>query len=255
MELLTSFTPDELNYIYCGLFFLTGIGAFILSTIAGGGGSLILLPIISSSLGASQAAPVLNLGAFIGRPSRMIIFWKHIHWQVCLYYAPPAILGAYVGALLFSNFKMEWLQILIGVFLISTLWQYRFGKKKRSFEMKLWYFFPLGLIVAVLGTVVGAMGPILNPFYLNLGLDKEDLIATKTANSFILGISQVSSYAFFGLLHDKLWIYGLFLGIGATIGNIIGKRYLQGMKSISFRRWVVALMVISGVMLLLKQFI
>lgn len=85
-----------------------------------------------------------------------------------------------------------------------------------------WYFIPLGSSVSILGTIIGALGPVLNPFYLNSGLDKEDLIATKTANSFFRGIAQ-SSYSFFGLLDKELWVYGIFLGLGATAGNIIGK--------------------------------
>lgn len=148
------------------LLFILGIAAFILSTISGGGGSLVLIPILNWTLGVANTAPVLNLGTFLGRPARLIIFWKHIKWKVCLYYAPAAIIGAWLGAWLFSNFKVEWLQILVGVFLISTVWQYRFGKKEKSFTMHLWYFIPLGLIVSVLGTIIGALGPVLNPFIL-----------------------------------------------------------------------------------------
>ncbi len=235
------------------LLFILGIGAFILSTISGGGGSLVLVPILNWTLGISDTAPVLNLGTFLGRPSRLIIFWKHIKWKVCLYYAPPAIIGAWLGAWLFSNFKVEWLQILVGVFLISTVWQYRFGKKDKSFTMHLWYFIPLGFIVSVLGTIIGALGPVLNPFYLNLGLNKEDLIATKAANSFFMGLSQIGSYTFFGLLHNELWVYGISLGIGATLGNIVGKRFLANMKSATFRKLVIALMVISGIILIYGQ--
>jgi uncharacterized membrane protein YfcA len=79
------------------------------------------------------------------------------------------------------------------------------------------------------------------------------MIATKTANSFFMGLSQLGSYTFFGLLHHDLWVYGIALGIGATIGNIIGKKFLTGMKSITFRKLVIAMMVISGLLLLAGQ--
>ncbi|PKR80278.1 sulfite exporter TauE/SafE family protein [Brumimicrobium salinarum] len=243
----------ESNLSIILLLFVLGIGAFILSTISGGGGALVSIPILNALIGVSNTAPVLNLGTFLGRPARLIIFWKHVNWKVCFYYAPAAIVGAYLAALFFSYFKVEWLQIFVGVFLISTIWQFRFGKKKRSFKMKLWYFIPLGFLVSVFGTIIGALGPVLNPFYMNLGLDKEELIATKTANSFLMGVSQIGSYAFFGLLHKELWIYGIALGIGATIGNIIGKKFLSKMKSETFRKWVIALMVISGVLLIYGQ--
>lgn len=239
------------------LFLLIGLGivAFIISTISGGGGALVLVPTLNALIGVAHTAPVLNLGTFLGRPARLIIFWKHIQWKVCLFYAPAALVGAVLGSWLFSNFKLEWLQIVVGLFLISTVFQYRFGKKKRSFNMHLWYFIPLGLVISVLGTIIGAMGPVLNPFYLNYGLDKEDLIATKTANSFLMGISQISSYAFFGLLQNQYWAYGIALGIGATLGNIIGKKFLSRMKSSTFRKLVIILMVVSGVLLIYGQLV
>lgn len=235
------------------LLFGLGVFAFIISTLSGGGGALIMVPILNALIGVDKTAPVLNLGTFIGRPSRLIIFWKNIDWKVCLRYAPAAIVGAFVGSWLFSQFRWEWLQIVVGVFLISTVFQYRFGKKQRSFHMPLWFFVPLGFIVSILGTIIGALGPVLNPFYLNYGLEKEDMIATKTANSFLMGLSQISSYAFFGLLKGEYWAYGLALGLGATLGNVIGKRFLKNMKSVTFRRWVIALMVISGFLLIYSQ--
>ncbi|WP_127844740.1 sulfite exporter TauE/SafE family protein [Psychroflexus aestuariivivens] len=252
MEYLSSvFSDVELNVSI--LLFVLGIAAFLISTISGGGGALVLVPFLNWMIGVSNTAPVLNLGTFIGRPARLVIFWKHISWKVCLYYAPAAISGAWLGAWFFNNLKIEWLQIFIGVFLVSTIWQYKFGNKKSSFKVKLWHFIPLGLLISTLGTIIGALGPVLNPFYLNLGLDKEKLIATKTANSFLMGISQIGSYTFFGLLSDQFWIYGIVLGIGATIGNIIGKKFLSQMKSKTFLRFVIAIMVISGVLLVFDQ--
>lgn len=243
----------QTDWALAGLLVGLGVAAFILSTVSGGGGSLVLVPVLNWLLGVSATAPVLNLGTFLGRPARLIIFWGHIQWRVCGYYAPAAIVGAWLGAWLFSNFRVEWLQLVVGVFLVSTAFQYRFGKKAKSFHVELWYFIPIGLVVSVLGTVIGALGPVLNPFYLNLGLDKEDLIATKTANSFLMGLAQIGSYTFFGLLTGELWTYGIALGVGATAGNLIGKRFLAGMKSTTFRQLVITLMVVSGLLLIYGQ--
>lgn len=244
---------DQVNWGIASLLFVLGIGAFLLSTISGGGGALVLIPVINWTLGATHTAPVLNLGTLIGRPARLILFWHSIHWRLCLYYIPAAMVGAWLGAWLFVEFRAEWLQIIIGLFLVSTAFQYRMGKKEKSFTTKEWHFAPLGLVIAMTGTMVGAMGPVLNPFYLNFGLKKEAMIATKTANSFFMGISQIGSYTFFGLLYQPFWTYGIALGAGAVIGNILGKKYLVSMKNVTFRKWVIAMMVISGVALIIKQ--
>lgn len=243
----------QVDFIFLIILFVAGVIAFILSTISGGGGALVLVPFLNWFIGVGDTAPVLNLGTFLGRPARLIIFWQHIHWRLCLYYAPAAIIGAWIGSWFFKQADLSFLQIFVGIFLVSTVFQFRLGKMKRSFVFKEWYFAPLGLAVSILGTMIGALGPVLNPFYLNAGLDKEALIATKTANSFFLGIAQISSYTFFGLLTTENWIYGISLGLGATVGSIIGKGYLKKMKSEQFRLFVILAMVLSGIVMIIRN--
>ncbi|WP_230679843.1 sulfite exporter TauE/SafE family protein [Pontibacter rufus] len=176
-----------------------------------------------------------------------------MNWKVTRYYVPAAVAGVVAGGLLFSNIRAEWLQIFIGMFLLSTVFQYRFGKKERSFSMKLFYFVPLGFLIAFFSTLVGAMGPVLNPFYLNYGVDKESMIGTKTANSFLVGLVQIGTYTTLGALHGNLWLYGLALGAGASIGNYFGKRFLQKISSETFRKLVLIVMVISGAVIIYDQ--
>lgn len=248
--MLESFS--EISYLLLLGLFVLGASTFTLSTISGGGGAMMQIPVLNFLIGASQTAPVINLGAFISRPTRIIIFWKYIVWKVFWYYVPAAMIGALLAAWLFSEVKIYWIQIFVGLFLVSTFFQYRFGKKERSFEVKLWYFIPLGFFVSIIGTFTGGMGPVLNPFLINAGIDKEALVGTKSAQSFFLGLAQVSGYVFFGLLTNTLWIYGIALGLGAILGNLIGKWLLFRMSQLAFRRWLITIMVISGIVLIVK---
>ncbi|WP_435980395.1 sulfite exporter TauE/SafE family protein [Psychrobacter sp. DM4] len=233
--------------------FVMGMFAFILSTLSGGGGALLLIPITSWMVGASAAPPIINLGTFISRPVRLYLFWHDIDWSLIKYYVPSAIVGAWLAALLFSQLEGSWIQLLIGVFLVSTVFQYRFGKIDKSFDMPKSGFVPLGFVTAFISTLVGGLGPILNPFYMNTGLQKERLIATKTANSFFVGLAQIGSYTFFGVLTAQLWIYGLALGLGAALGNVIGKHFLAGMSVRQFRIMLIALMVVSGIVMIVSN--
>lgn len=239
-------------FIYI-IIFLAGIFAYVISTLSGGGGSLLLVPVIDFLISAKATAPVLNLGNLIGQPVRIILFWKYIYWKVTLYYVPPAIVGAIISAWIFSNLKLEWLQIIVGLFLISSIFQYRFGKKERSFKMSLKGFIPLGFIVAFFSTLIGATGPVLNPFYLNYGLEKEAMIATKTINSFFIRLIQIGSYTVLGSLHGNLWLYGIILGAGASLGNWLGKRFLKKVSGKTFRVFVLIIMAVSGFIMIAKQ--
>lgn len=237
------------TYLYLGL---AGCLAFAFSTLAGGGGALLLVPVTEYFIGVKAVSPVVHLGNFLGRPTRIFLFRKNICWQVVKWYLPLAMLGAWFGAWLFSSVSADILRLVVAIFLISVLWQFKLGKKKTSFEMKAWYFAPVGLVVAFLSTLIGATGPVLNPFYLNYGISKEELIATKAVNSFLLAIVQLSSFSFFGALYGKLWGYGLAIGVGAAIGNIIGKKLLARISDNFFRKLLLGFTAFSGILILFK---
>ena len=235
------------------ILFLIGALSFSISTITGGGGAMMLLPILNFWFGVKSTAPIINLAMTIGRPARLIIFWKHIDWRMSFYYIPSALIGVWFGSLIILNLPTEWFQVIVGLFLISTLFQYKYGKRKRSFTMKNSYFIPLGLIVGFLGTITGGLGPVLNPFYLNSGLEKEELIATKTANSFFVGIAQVLVYSQKDILTQSVTIDGIILGSGIIVGTLIGKKYLKRISSTIFHKLFILTMILSGVLLLLRS--
>jgi hypothetical protein len=233
--------------------FIAGFVAFAFSTLAGGGGAMILVPVVDYFIGTRSVSPVVHLGNFIGRPARIVLFWKHVDWTVVRYYLPSAIAGALIGAWVFVELDLSYLRLVVGLFLISTVWQFKLGKQKRSFPMPLRGFIPLGFFVAIFSTLIGATGPVLNPFYLNYGITKERLIATKAVNSFLLAILQLSSFTFLGALSGEMWWYGLAVGGGATVGNIFGKKMLAKISDQTFRKLLLAFMFLSGILMLLRE--
>ncbi len=232
--------------------FLLGASAYSISTIAGGGGALTLVAVTSLWMPLKVIPPLVHLASFIGRPTRVWLFRNFIRWDVVKAYLPAAWLGGFIGALIFSKMELKGLQIVVALFLISTVWQFRFGKTKQSFIMRLWWFAPIGFSVSLISSIIGATGAVLNPFYLNYRVTKEELVATKAFNSMMVAIVQLSTYTFFGKLEGQLWVYGLALGGGAAAGNYLGKHWLSRMTEKRFLQWVIAMMVISGFALLVQ---
>lgn len=83
-------------WAYAVIFF-AGVAAYLVSTLSGGGGSLLLVPAINFFIGGRATAPVVNLGNLIGEPVRLILFWKHIEWRLVKYYLPS---GSYWASVL-----------------------------------------------------------------------------------------------------------------------------------------------------------
>lgn len=179
---------------------LISLGSFVgyvISTIGGGGASLLMVPVVSFLLGPKAIAPVIAIGEELSRPVRLVLFWRDINWSVAKFHVPGSMVGAFIGAYFFTQIDVAWLQIILGLFLISTVFQYQFGQKKRTFRMEALYFLPLGFFVSMGSALFGATGPVENPFYLNYGLEKEKMVATKTINSFMAGLVQLGTYSYF----------------------------------------------------------
>lgn len=239
-------------FIQWVILFACGAIAFSISALTAGGGALMLVPVLNFTIGVGSTAPVLNAGNLLGRPSRLILYWHDINWKAVWWYAPFALIGALGAGYLFAHTNWAALQIFVGLFLISTIFQYRWGKKKKSFYMSYPLLAPLGVIISAIGTLIGAGGPLLNPFYLNLGISKEALIGTKTMNSFIMGLAQIGSYSFFGLMSMQDWSNALALGLGITLGNVLGKKVLKKISDQNFRNWAIGFMVLSGILLIIS---
>ncbi len=235
--------------------FLSGLVAWTISTAAAGGGATLLVPVIGFLLGAQLVPPVISVASLCANPSRVFFFYQYIDWKVIQRLTSGSILGAILGAWLFTQINVELIQIIIGIFLISYVFQYQFSKTKLQIHMRLRWFFPLGTMVSFLSGLVGATGPVLNPFMLSYDLGKEQLVATKSLNSLIMQLSKLTTYTIFGALTWQTGIYGVLLGTGGILGVYIARNHLLHIKMQRFKHYTMALMSISGVLMLTKAFV
>ncbi|MHC4823150.1 MAG: sulfite exporter TauE/SafE family protein [Planctomycetota bacterium] len=231
--------------------------SFAVGMVTAGGAALILIPIVHWALGAQAIAPVITLGTMSSGLSRILMLKRHIRWDITRWYLPGALLGAFAGARMFAflvaeESYTELLRWIVGVFLISTLFQYRFGAKRTAFRMRPPAMLPIGIVVATGSGLVGGLGPVLNPFYLNLDAQREEIVATKAFNAFFMHLTKVATYAAFGALDLRLLGYGVALGVGAVLGNLLGRRWLKRIGEKRFRTAVVWMMALSGVLILVR---
>jgi len=228
------------------------IGWFV-SSLAGGGSPLILIPTLSLFLSASMIPQVITVGMLFGNGQRVGLYWQGIDWQLTRWYLPGAIVGAIVGAFLFTQLQLEWLTVLLGLFLIISIFTYRLAENLTLFQVKAWYFLPAGFIYAFLSGLIGSTGPLLNPFYLHYGLEKGEMIGTKSAHVLVVHIVKIIAYSAFGVISSPIIAYGLLIGMGALPGNWLGQKVLEKMEDKQFRQIAIAFVLISGIMLVWDQ--
>ncbi|MFZ4554831.1 MAG: sulfite exporter TauE/SafE family protein [Pseudanabaena sp.] len=252
--------------------------AWIVSTLAGGGSPFILIPLVNLLMGAAAVPPVITIGMFFGNAHRVFLFWREIDWVLTAWYAPGAIAGAILGAYTFTQIHLDWLQLVIGIFLIVSAVLFEMEKSpkkleekseekteeeldkeliseevKPKFQLKAWYIMPAGFLKAYVSGLVGTTGPVLNPFYLRYGLVKEKMIATKASHMTIIHLVKIITYGAFAAMSKEQVVAGLAIGLAAIPANLVGKYILSRMSPDQFRQIVLAFMGVGGVWMLWGQ--
>jgi uncharacterized protein len=239
-----------MSIIYLGL---VSFVAWSISAVAGGGSPIILIPLTSFLLGTKSVAPTITIGMLIGNCQRILMFWKYINWSVSKWYFPGALVGAVLGAYSLSLLYLEWLQLLIGIFLIVTVFSFWMSKKERTFKVKAWQFLPIGFLYAFVSGLIGSSGPVMNPVYLNYGLLKEEMIATKSTHVVVVHIAKLIAYSTLGVLSPEALGYGLVIGLAAFPANLLGKFVLNKISEHQFRQVVLVMMALAGVLMVWSQ--
>ena len=236
-----------------GALFAAGFACWAISTFTAGGGSVMILMIVSLVLGGPGAAPVVGVASFVAGPARAAALWSHIDWGLVRWYAPGAVAGAYTGAWVLSRLSAHWIEVMLALFLVSTVWQYRLGERPRSFRMRRPWFVPVSFCSGLVSGTVGASGLLVNPFYLDYGLEKESMLATRAVNSTVIQVVKIAAYAALGVLDWPLLRYGLAAGAGAATAIAIANPWLARLTHRRFRQLAVLAMFLGGLAMLWRQ--
>ena len=238
--------------VFFSLCLASALGWFV-SSVAGGGSSLILIPIVGLMLGAAAIPPVVTIGCMFGNVERTFVYRQRINWQIIRWELPGALVGSILGAFTLTKLNLEWLSIIVALFLIVFGISAILKKETKSFPVAAWYFLPGGFIYAFLSGIIGGAGPLLAPFYLNYGLQKEDLLATQAMTRGVIHIVKIIAYAVFGVLTLPYLWYGVLIGIAAVPGNWLGQLVLEQMSEQRFRQIMIFFIIISGFLILWQQ--
>lgn len=232
--------------------FMVAVAAFMLSAVCGGGASFILLPLLGWMLPATQVPAALSLGTAASSISRIVAFYRNIHWDIVLWFVPPALPSVWLGARLLSSVDPVLMELLIGLFLVINI-PFIFKSKALSAQKEpggKWKLSLIGVATGFLSGLTGAVGLLFNRFYLTYGLSKEEIIATRAANELLLHILKIILYCLFGLLTVKVLLTGFVISVAAIFSAWGMKKLLGLITEKAFRRIGFSAMVTSGFFML-----
>lgn len=242
------------------ILFLVTIIAFWLSAVAGGGASLILIPVLNMILPSTMVPVSLTIGTFTSNASRIALFRKNINWKIFAWFVPFSIPAVFLGAWIIKYANPTYLEFTISIFLIANLPQL-FKKKKNidaatspiqttHIRSKLAL---IGFTAGIISGLTGAVGLLFNRFYLKFGLKKEEIIATRAANEIFLHLIKIITYFSLGLFSKTAISIGITIAVASLISSLTIKYILPYISEHIFRNIGFSAMVVSGFVLLVSS--
>ena len=207
----------------------------ILSGILGMAGGMILMAILVSLLSVAGAMLVHGAVQLTANGSRAWFLRAHIQWQIF----PLYLVGATIALLSFWALLVVpnagIILILIGAFPFIA----RLTKRLQGLDVTR----PItaavcGLVVTAAQLFAGASGPLLDVFYLNSPLNKQQVVASKAITQALGHLLKLIYYGLLvGVSEDiPLWFYVVAMAT-AVLGTRIGTRILERFSEAAFRAW------------------
>jgi len=226
--------------------------AAILASVAGFGGSVIMLPVLVWTLGVTDSIPVLTVAQLIGNLSRVALNRLDLNWQVIWRFALGAIPSAIIGGIIFARTPAAALVELLGVFLILMV-IYRHTRWGKNVKLSLRGFTPLGAIAGILSAILGTVGPLVAPFFLAFGLVMGAYIGTEAMTAVTMHITKLAVYGSYSLIDVRTLLFGLGIGAIMILGTFLGKKMLKRIPEIIFPYIIEITLLVSGIVFVVQN--
>lgn len=218
--------------------------ASIISGVAGFGGALLLLPILSSFLDIQSSIAILTICQIFGNGSRVAFGFKDLEWKSIAIFLSGAIPLCIIGSLLMVKSDAGIIKIIVGCFLIIfALWKIIFSKNTAINQKT---FFVGGSLTGFLSGLVGSAGPIGAAFFLSLNLSAVSYIASEAFTALTIHLVKMIVYGNYLILTKTILIYGISFGIVMIAGTWFARKIAEKLPKKVFLIVVELLLIIAG---------
>ena len=232
---------------------ILGAAAIVGSTVggvAGFGTGVIMIPAIAWSVGVKATVPVLTVCMLVGNSARVWFSRREIEWRVVAAFLVGAVPMTMIGATLYTRIDSAWLSRILGAFMILAV-PLRHWLAHSGISVRLRHFPLIGAGFGFLSAIVGAVGPLMTPFFLSHGLRKGRYLATDALCTVGSYITRGIMFRRADLLTGPLVLTGLYIGVVMIVGAWTGRRLIDRMSEKTFLRIIEVLLVVFGLQFLL----
>jgi uncharacterized membrane protein YfcA len=229
--------------------FFSGLIASIISAVAGFGGAILLLPLLTYSVGIEMAVPLLTIAQIFGNASRVWFGKKELAWKPIIIFLITAIPFVIIGSILFSHLDGKTIKVIIGILLISIVFIKIFVRLEIKINNGVMVFG--GALTGIISGIAGSAGPISALLFNSLGLTAGAYIASEAFTALVMHIIKTIMYKSFLNIEIKIIIYGIIIGIAMVIGSFIGKKLIQKISKKFFQIIISIFLIIAGIQMII----
>ena len=241
----------------------------ILSAVLGLAGGIVLLSVILLFVDPLQAIPLHGVVQLVSNAARSWIQRAHVERGIVWRYALLLLPMGFIGLRVAQSLSPPVARALIGAFVLVATWVPRWltlGTHPERSDRNL-RFVVLGGVVgvlnvtvtgraviairAVLNVTVGATGPLIAPFFLNLGLTRQAIIGTQAACQMLGHLAKLPIFGFAGFPYLSYAAPLATLSLAVIAGTWVGSRILGHVNELWFRRLYMGVLTLIALRLLL----
>lgn len=234
------------------LFIVLALIAEIIGTVGGFGSSMLFVPMAGYFLDFHSVLGITALFHVASNLSKIALFRNGFNKHLLIYMGIPAVLFVSAGAWLSRYIDTYWLDILLGVFLITLSLIFlviRTMKVAPTTANAVTGGIISGLVAGLLGTGGAIRGMVLSAYTLKT----EIFIATSAMIDLAIDVSRSFVYTANGFVHyHDLYLVPLLVIVSFT-GTYIGRAILKKMNEGQFKNAVLILTMTTGIITLSKH--
>jgi len=219
--------------LLCAVAFATAA----LSAVVGLAGGTVLLATMLLFFEPAAAIPLHGVIQLVSNGTRTVVQGRHVAWSVVGWYSlfllPLALAGARVALAMPAALGTT----LIGVFvLVATLRPEWLRIRPAGAGGEARRFAVLGGIAGFLGSLVGAVGPLVAPFFPHLGLSRRGVVGTAAACQGAGHLAKIAAFGWVGFSYREH--LGLLVAMSMLViaGAAAGSRLLDRVDEVLFTR-------------------
>jgi uncharacterized membrane protein YfcA len=225
----------------------------ILGTISGFGSSILFVPIASMFFDFKTVLGITAVFHIFSNLSKIALFRKGINKDIVIKLGIPAVIFVIIGAFITTFLQTRQIELAMNIILVflALFLIVKFDKPLKQTNTNLYIGgITSGFIAGIAGTGGAIRGIILAAFQLT----KEAFISTSAFIDLGVDLSRTIVYTSSGYFKKEfLFLIPFLIGI-SILGSYIGKLILRRTSENLFRYIVLALIIVTAVMQIIKYF-